>query len=558
MFKYNLNTINIFFFLYRCKLKVQNNFKFNVILAELFQYYEIKCYVLKHIVDRVSLVAHKYIDTKLTAMFLVFETHVNFDYEMYRGVPIDIILNMIKNRDSYDHDFINFTMDKLFYSKFLTSMMYENLIKHILKIKEKNDKKKKTLDEIKEYCRGNNVGIHEFNNSSHILHFWTNKISLFYVIREVIKYQFSQFVFKSTKLNIKNNTNFKWTHTLVIASCSLIIYVFFKVLVSFYKINPMSFFLKQSFTMALIFSIYVSFSFLNNSLLYGKYVSINQRFWKTSFTAFWIIEFFLFFLFTFLTLIAPNESTVVLDAQRWFLIDKTSPHFMFYITLIFIAFSSASLYILTNSSVYKRFKNYILTILALSVSMHIFLFFEYNKFMGMLRIFKYKKRFFEHGSKSPVVLRFREKDPSELTDVSLAEAGSSSTNSSRSNRIYTFTNVFKNRTEGYFLMLLIILKFWHVAAVFFMYLFCTGSFFKNQKISVDFNSALSIAIIYLVIFHFYVFLMFFKQHFYCLVFFRQYSNKFTFNLRPYINEILILFKNVKIKCLNTKMGTYKK
>ena len=63
----------------------------------------------------------------------------------------------------------------------------------------------------------------------------------------------------------------------------------------------------------------------------NKYNSFNQKFYKISFTAFWIIEFFLFFIFIYLTLIAPSEPIAPNDYRRVLVLPEYSIYVVFII-----------------------------------------------------------------------------------------------------------------------------------------------------------------------------------------------------------------------------------
>lgn len=271
--------------------------------------------------------------------------------------------------------------------------------------------------------------------------------------------------------------------------CSFIIFSVFGYFVfKNVHLNSTKLLIKYFYLVIFIYLAYSTFVFLSNSnkIIYNSY---NQRFYKRSFMLFWTVEFFLFFIFTYLTLISPAESNIVLDSTRLIFYRKDNFYF-FSLQLIFLAFMTVvtNIIIYLNNSKQKIYINFLLLITFFTF--FIFFYIELIKFYYSISFFKYKGK----EKRRSKFLKYK--------NLFL---------------IYNIKNtsyINKMRTQNFFLLILNILKFWHIVFIYLFYLFNIAKVNKNTNISYDILSAIHYNYIYLMFFHFYCYLIFFKTFFY--------------------------------------------
>lgn len=297
----------------------------------------------------------------------------------------------------------------------------------------------------------------------------------------------------------------------------LIFFFLFFFFLKYLKINFLKHTLKYLYLLSMIYSLITTFVFLSNSIKNGKYTSFNQRFWKISFIAFWLIEFFLFFLFTYLTLIAPNESIISLDELKNFFVFRGSI-FFFYISMLCIVFVFQSNVILMNKkhSLRKKFIHFLMFLSFFVLVILIYL--EFLKFFYIVNHFKYKKISIDWFFND-----LRKKRYSRIKKMKLSKLIFFSKKNSY---------VFKNRTQNFFIYLLVILKFWHVMFVFLLYLFLINKYKNDGILSYDLLSVNYQNVIYLLFFNFYFFLIFFKKYLYNFI--RIYYNMYYYNVNMHL------------------------
>ncbi len=108
------------------------------------------------------------------------------------------------------------------------------------------------------------------------------------------------------------------------------------------------------------------FNFFGKKYTYGKYTEALQRFWKRSFSIFWLIEGFVFTAFIFLTFNASSEVVYSYDPQVFFKLHLISLRFFFFkmlaLTFLILCFS-----MIASLNLRKRFNMFIFNTTSLFV-----------------------------------------------------------------------------------------------------------------------------------------------------------------------------------------------
>lgn len=269
---------------------------------------------------------------------------------------------------------------------------------------------------------------------------------------------------------------------------------------------------------SLLFFVNFSYIFLNiwyyfiNIYKYSVYTTSNQRFWKRTFMLFWVIEGFLFFIFIYLWLITPQETSFFMDPY-------VQNNFFFFIRKEFIIYVIPLLLAIKSwffLSFFKR-KNsisiYIASVVIVISSIYLLLI----EFFKLLQIFNFlysmdvifldsvvfdkKGGFFIDNNQFKFVYG---SDASAVDNISILSGGIHG--SSR--------DVSCSRTSVFYFNLIFLLKFWHFAFILTLSLLSIQKLLNNGTLSMDSISFNLQNYIYLLFFFYLNFIFFFKKYFY--------------------------------------------
>lgn len=275
-----------------------------------------------------------------------------------------------------------------------------------------------------------------------------------------------------------------------------------------------------------IFLLYLILNFvtqLYSKAKNNKYNSFNQKFYKISFTAFWIIEFFLFFIFIYLTLIAPSEPIAPNDYRRVLVL----PEYSIYVVFIILFGSYFTIITFDRILLFKnsfQIRKIFIALLICFFFMLLSLIYEGLKFYNTLSYFKYKvlyekvtKSGLKLNNKGIILHLFSEKKHKSL--------------------------IIKMRTQFHFILLISLLKFWHVLFIFLMLFTTTLKIWNNKDISYDLISFNIQNQLYSLIFTYLIFLLYLKKKFMFIFL----VIKSCYNQTPYYYHNNLL----TIECWNT-------
>lgn len=290
----------------------------------------------------------------------------------------------------------------------------------------------------------------------------------------------------------------------------------------FHNLNSVKYrtLLKSIFLIFLIYTLLSSYQFLQNSVKFGKYTSFNQRFWKITYLCFWLIEFFLFFLFTYLTLISPNETFYVLDSRKNFFIFHGFSY-NFYLNSIFIASISFFFYWSSNAKYQAKYTYiYIFSIITFLLTF-IYFFIEFLKFYYIIFYYKYK-----------------------IFNVVESNTLNKDMKYYKTNYMYTFKKniwIYKCRTQHFFILLLMLLKFWHIFFVYVFFLFYYRKLANEKIVSHDILSYNMQNFSFLLFFNMYYYILYFKKYLYVFVIIRYLRHIYYINCSLIFKEIFSIF-----------------
>ena len=228
------------------------------------------------------------------------------------------------------------------------------------------------------------------------------------------------------------------------------------------------------------------FFYFSNIYRFGTYTSSIQRFWKRTFMLFWIIEGFLFLIFIYLYLIAPQEVRFFVDSVK-----------------------QGDAYIFCEKSLFRNTIFY----LVLCYTFYLVLYWKkYNININVCLIFQ----FFIY-----LVLYFDELWYFICTLINYSQK--KNTNIFLWNNQYSFNNlatlntvdlldnfIINKRTENYFIGLICFLKYWHVVLILIGYVFLLYNKFTKKQISFCLISSNFQNTLYLYVFSLTQFIMYIK------------------------------------------------
>lgn len=156
------------------------------------------------------------------------------------------------------------------------------------------------------------------------------KVNSNFSLNSIISYKLNQ-----TKLNYHDSTDssiFNKTYTYIFSLFSgfrylwllvrfwflgLVLGLFAFYFLTYIRLLPFSKVLFEWFLIAMFtYWLMSGFVFFIKKYQYSKYTSVIQRFWKRSFILFWVIEGYLFAIFFYVTLIAPEEPVFMYDQMK--------------------------------------------------------------------------------------------------------------------------------------------------------------------------------------------------------------------------------------------------
>lgn len=276
---------------------------------------------------------------------------------------------------------------------------------------------------------------------------------------------------------------------------------------------------KYCYLIIFIYLIISTYQFLNNSLKYGKYVAFQQRFWKIAYLSFWLIELFLFFLLTYFTFISPSETFYVLDSRKNFYIFNFFSYTFSWSTLLLV--SVAFFFFWFSHVKYKKYYNFVCVYSIICfVFLNIYFFTEFLKFYYVVQHFKYKIQNF--------------------IDINTPKNNFSYLNT---NYLYYYKKsiwIYKARTQHFFIMLLVLVKFWHIFFVYLFFLFYYKELANQKNLNHDIFSYNMQNFAFLIFFNFYTYVLMFKKYMYFLVIIDYVKRIFLINYSLVKSEITIL------------------
>jgi len=178
------------------------------------------------------------------------------------------------------------------------------------------------------------------------------------------------------------------------------------------------------------------FVFFIKKYQFGKFTSAIQRFWRRSYILFWLIEFSLFSVFFYLTLNANNESWYMYDQLQVFKTGLFSwRSFLMKIFPLTLLLLCGYLFLLTMK--WNIFNKHSLWLLLLTVLLLYIVWVEFYQFFHVINFYGSFNWVFDIDEK--------------VWSLEL--------------------EVRKSRTVNHYIMLMIMLKFWHIVFIFIIWVF---------------------------------------------------------------------------------------
>lgn len=185
-----------------------------------------------------------------------------------------------------------------------------------------------------------------------------------------------------------------------------------------------------------IYWLFSTFVFFKKKYHWGRFTSANQRFWKRTLLIFWILEFFLFGIFLYLSLNSNSESYYMLDQIQIYK-EFLYPVRPFIINLFLYFVIILVLYLLILSLKWQVFNKVTILFLMISYTVSIIFFNEIYQFFHVIN--HYSNVDWEYDSDAEIwTIEFESR---------------------------------KERTWHHYSLLLFILKFWHIVFIVFVWFF---------------------------------------------------------------------------------------
>lgn len=319
-------------------------------------------------------------------------------------------------------------------------------------------------------------------------------------------------------IDFKKYTSFNSNKTSILIVWLLILLLF----QYFFYYNILShvwLFLIILFLLYILISTYFHFSKTYNI---NKYTSQTQRFWKRTFGAFWGLEFTLFFIYMFLTLISPAELPTYganykeiitgLNMNR-----NSDYHIIYLVALIFLNFSFACLIHFRKRD---NLQYSYLFFLAINLCYCFIIYYEFLKFYytagwgaySQKASLKAIQQVFEYDK---IVYQAYNTEVGDKLHFKIPNSPTTAWNEVMFEKQWV-------RTFRHFIYILIILKFWHIFFIYFYFVLCLLKFLELDNVSFDVLSTNYQNAIYIVWFYLFSYLLIIKQQIYFTVAFIYY------------------------------------
>lgn len=307
-----------------------------------------------------------------------------------------------------------------------------------------------------------------------------------------------------------------------------VVIVFTQMLVLFYNFFYFNFFKNIWLFIIVIFLLYFFIStFFNFSKTYSvnKYTSQTQRFWKRTFGIFWGLEFTLFGIYLYLTLISPAELASYSNNYKEIVtglnvVKNTHYHLFYFFILLSVNFLYMYLLFLKKKNKFHVFK---------------IILFVLNFFYCYILYYEFLKIYYSSGWGANIThTTVKSIIPAqEFNTLNQYNSDFYLTENSNNfyfkvpNNLYTLwseISVEKQwvRTFRHFCYILIILKFWHIFFIFVYFSLSTVKFLETNYLSFDSISSNHQNAIYILWFYIFSYVLILKKKIYFLITFIYY------------------------------------
>lgn len=253
----------------------------------------------------------------------------------------------------------------------------------------------------------------------------------------------------------------------------------------------------------------------------NKYTSQNQRFWKRTFGVFWGLEFTLFFIYMYLTLISPAELPSYGTNYKEIItglnvVQNSKYHLFYFLVLLFLNFSYVILYFLKKKN---NFHFFYVILFATNLMYCYVIYYEFYKLYyvagwgthtvhstsrSLINPFEYNNLFFENNLISQKSAYFKVPNST----------------------INTWNEVSNEkqwvRTFRHFVYITILLKFWHIFLIYFYFGLSLVKFIETGYMSFDVVSTNHQNTIYVIWFYLFSYLLILKKKIYFVITFVYY------------------------------------
>lgn len=190
------------------------------------------------------------------------------------------------------------------------------------------------------------------------LHKTINIYSNFAVYVYVYFFRKKNFNFFFNKITLKKNFKISFYFNFFFKITALFFILFFFFLIFSFSLENVPFFKLIFIWASFLFLMYIlvsGFNFFGKKYMYNRYTESLQRFWKRSFSLFWLLEGFVFIAFVYLTFNSSSEVVYSYDLQFFFKTHLVSFRFFFFnlILINFLLFNFFFLNILIKNKTFN-------------------------------------------------------------------------------------------------------------------------------------------------------------------------------------------------------------
>lgn len=360
----------------------------------------------------------------------------------------------------------------------------------------------------------------------YVMLFFENIFNYYSYINDSAKKNYSKYFLDTSMQYIRNNWDivffFKKIKFFAKHNVSIFFLLLQIVLLVFFVLKmPKIFFFKLLFKhfyfLSLVYFIFLTFSFLHFTNFFSRNNSFLSRFWRRSIIIFWALELLTFCIFLYLTLISPELNKLYyFKKPHLYIYNKYSYFNQFYLMFVLVCVNLLLCVNLRNKVFFSLNFYKLLTLFVVLFMLHFF-FYEFMKFFFTLSYYKKKKfEYINHSRFSKQILQNNIDDSlflnviSSALDVELRYKNFFSNNSFLKKK--KIIKNFKYQTRKHLMLLISILKFWHVFFVFFVLLISLKSFYlENCCNSTSLLSVNILNINFLLLFNLLGYFLLFKQ-----------------------------------------------